>query len=704
MKKFTLTVCAFCAFIFSSYAAGLLINNPQFTWQQKTQGYITEPTMVITPKGVYAQVEFTFRIHCQNSYSPTDSLEAVLDFDLPSNSFIHNSWLWLDDLTIIQADLIDRGRAIQIYEGIVKRRRDPSLLLQTGNNSYRLNVYPLSTGYARKVKIVYSIPFYWLKNRVNIPLPTDILNASSIKPSLTLIVKGNNNFTAPYFSEQAFSSYIIASSGNDQILQIPSTVYQNSDLTLNFQTNLNSGVLLNTYPTDINSGIYQLVVNPEQILGPPTPKSVVFILDHSGTSGTIYSFAQIKSNLKSYLLNQFSNTDSFNIFYNNTSGVLQQAFPTWVATDSFSVVTALNSLPASINNNNLAKYEDLLKNALMFSKSKPGNSSQVVLISNSSVISSQALADTTFNRLNNYLGGFSNKIQIINNSSYNLWIGTTYVLVNELLYSKLSLASGGNYFKYSGSGSSISLDVKNILKDIHLQMGTSLTAYAINLPVNSGFVYSRYDINRLNRFSTSAPYVETGKYYGTMQNGNVDIQLLTPSGAMSGQLPVTNVEQVTSHSRQAWAFHYMNELISLNGNNIYTSEIIDTSMWNRVLCPYTAFLAVETGDTVNISVNEHGPGNGGGGSTELDEFANNTIKCYPNPFTTEIAIEFIKPVEELLIMDITGRVIFVYKPAQQEKKFTWNGRNENGAAVPAGIYIIKAKNQNGITTMKVLKQ
>lgn len=700
MKRYLFLLLAVIASTQAYAEFSLLINNPQFQWQKKTQGFITNPDLVITPRGVYAEMEFTFTINCQNNYNVKDTLEAVLNFELPANSFVHDSWLWLDANTIIQADIMERGRGIAIYEGIVRRRRDPSLLVKTGENSYSLSVFPLTTAYPRQVKIVYSVPFNWLTDRVNIPLPTGILNTSLVKPPLTVHVRNDANYIQPSFTEQAYGSFVTSTSTGLDNLSIPYTAYE-EDLTLNYQPVMNNGTLLYTFPTNINEGIYQLVVNPANVLGQAAAKNFVIILDHDNIGiNTIYDFDKVKNYVHSLLRNNANPTDSFNIFYVDATNVVRQTSAGWSAADAASVSTAFNSLPNAINSNNKLKYEELLKAALAFCKTKPGNAAQAILISNSTTLNNQTLADTTFNRINAFLGGFTNKVHIINNSAQAQWSGGVTHIGNELFYSKLAITSGGSFYKYTSSvyvnsKYQYTLDVKNILEQTYRQAGTNLSSFGITLPLSGGFIYSMYDVTRLNRFSTSTPYVETGKFVGSIGSGNVDVALLTGSGLVSAQLPLSSVAAGWDHSRKAWNYLYIDEMKGMNGMGSYTVEMIDSSIRNRVLCDLTVFLAIETGDTIYASANE----------LDVEEIKQVSLvtKCYPNPFIDQLTIEFATDVEELIIMDMSGRVVFSHKPGT-ERKFVWNGRNTAGNQVPAGVYVIKAKTRSSIQTLKVIRQ
>src|SRR5690606_645830 len=97
----------------------LTVADPNSNSVARTQGIITSPEITVTPNGAYAKIEMTFTFNAQSSYKATDNLEAVLLFDLPPGSFIHDSWLWLNEQVIIQADVVEKNRAIAIYRGIV---------------------------------------------------------------------------------------------------------------------------------------------------------------------------------------------------------------------------------------------------------------------------------------------------------------------------------------------------------------------------------------------------------------------------------------------------------------------------------------------------------------------------------------------------------------------------------------------------------
>lgn len=690
----------------------LYISDPRFNTSMRTQGIITEPFIEVTPMGTHAQIDFTFKINADaSSYKTTDSLESVLKFDLPQNSFLHDSWLWLDNTTIIRAAIIEKNRAIQIYEGIVKRRRDPSLLYKTGANSYQLSVFPLTLNYPRKVKITYSVPFNWQNNKVNISIPVDIVNASNVLPELVMKVNYNSTYTQPAFSEIPFQSYIVNSSGNSHTLSIPAIAYGvNTSINLSYNINTGNTPIVSTYPMNGSEGYYQLIVPPAAIAG-HTPKNTVYIVDNSAPGSSIFSVPQVKSYLKSSLLNDYNPLDSFNVFYYNGSTVVQE-FAGWRPVDSANISSVIAHIPSTGGPN--PQYETLLKNALAFCKTKSGAHAQVVILSNNSnYTNNQASVDALYNNIKSYIGALTNKIHVLNYSAYSTYSSAGYIKGNEPLYSKLCVESGGNHYKYNSAYYYYvankyyylyDLNAANSLREISWASGQQINTYNISLAPNTGFAHSKYDVHNMNKLVQNRPYVETGKYYGSVLPGTkVSVQAVTATGMINQTYTMGSINGGNTSFVTCWVNRHIENLISQN-NNAFVQEIIDSSLHNRVLCNYTAFLALENGDTINSNINDNP-------NAPITTNTDNVIKaepaslnCYPNPFYDNITIELPNGTLFVEIYDVTGRKIFTRKVANNAKTMVWDGRDNNSNAITAGLYIVVVRTETGTVTAKVSKQ
>lgn len=700
----------FCSLIATQTSAqfSLTVVNPQINSNSGTQGIITSPEVIVTPNGAYAQVEMIFTINPQPSYKATDSLEAVMTFDLPAGSFMHDSWLWLDETVIIRAAMVEKNRAISIYEGIVKRRRDPSLLYKTGVNSYKLHVYPMATTYPRKVKLVYSTPMRLQNNKALFELPMKIFTASQLQPDVVIKVNTNGYYSTPSFADNDYNKYFVGQTGGTDALIVKGADYKNSSFSIQYNIS-NSDVQLFTYPINATEGIYQLVV-PPATFGVNKSINTVFVLDHVSAATSIYTFEEVKQHLKTTLLTNYSDRDSFNIFYEH-NGSIVNLLSSWQHIDKANVEHAINSLPSDISGVQ-GQYENLIKTALEFCWSKSNDEGEVVLISNNkNYTNNQSVVDGMFNNIKSHFGGvLKNKVHILNYSPFKANFSGTTHNANDIWYTKLTLATGGGLYKFNtvtygyvnGKYTTVyDLNAANALFAIANNAGSSTVSYKIGIDVPGGFTYGEYNLNSVNRLNMSKHYVETGKYSGTMAAG-VDISIVAVSGQHSVNLKrkINTLANGDATFVPAWSYHYIKELVGQN-NSAYTQEIIDSSISSRVLCEYTAFLAVETGDTLNTNINDNPKYSIIGKQSNLHKM---NVKCYPNPFNNELTIEFGEGVRLIEIYDILGRKVFSDKVMDNKKSYTWNGKDAQSNELPSGMYMVVAATDNERYTVKVMKQ
>lgn len=181
----------------------LHVNHPKKLSYGRHYANIQDAIVEVWPAGAYARVELTMTLAASANYTylPNDSLESVLDFELPEGSFVHNSWLWLNPSVIIQAAMLNRIAAVTAYNAVVQRNVDPSLLQKTGAEQYQLNVFPVLTSYSRKVRIFYATPFQWSGGAARVALPTQLLSTSQVRPQIQVIVHHDAAFAVPVLLE-----------------------------------------------------------------------------------------------------------------------------------------------------------------------------------------------------------------------------------------------------------------------------------------------------------------------------------------------------------------------------------------------------------------------------------------------------------------------------------------------------------------------
>ena len=157
-------------------AFGLATASAQVSWQTTKTTNATKNTGSCTLDAsslrikvfpAYLDVEEEVSIRTSGTVSAANdpnTLEITAIFSLPAGSAVTGALLW-DGNRLLQARLLDKFKADSIYEDLVDRDSvppprpiDPLILERTGTNTYRLRVYPVVLGQARRFRIRYQLP------------------------------------------------------------------------------------------------------------------------------------------------------------------------------------------------------------------------------------------------------------------------------------------------------------------------------------------------------------------------------------------------------------------------------------------------------------------------------------------------------------------------------------------------------------------
>ena len=82
-------------------------------------------------------------------------LEGVFYFPLPQDASISGFGMWIGN-DLIEADVVEKQRAREIYETILREKRDPGLLEWTSGNLFKARVFPIEAHSEKRIKIVYT--------------------------------------------------------------------------------------------------------------------------------------------------------------------------------------------------------------------------------------------------------------------------------------------------------------------------------------------------------------------------------------------------------------------------------------------------------------------------------------------------------------------------------------------------------------------
>ena len=207
-KTILLTILIFAALLNTNAWNNLRIIDPMNPWYD-LPSKITKADITFHPKGTFIEVGMylTFATDEEEPDS-TVQLEAIYNFDLPANAMISDSWLWIEGEPE-KALILDRWTASAIYEGIVERRRDPSILTKIGPTSYELRVYPLTSNMPRKVKITYLVPANWSASQVTVPMPiTQLMVGWSFADEVSIFTQTDTVWENPVIKADSVIEFI----------------------------------------------------------------------------------------------------------------------------------------------------------------------------------------------------------------------------------------------------------------------------------------------------------------------------------------------------------------------------------------------------------------------------------------------------------------------------------------------------------------
>ncbi|MBK7105392.1 MAG: T9SS type A sorting domain-containing protein [Ignavibacteriae bacterium] len=720
MKKIRQSIIILLLLTNISFAySDLMINNPQ-AWYVG-QGTIEEATLSIQPKGIYFEYNLFLTISAKGlGLTHQDTVEIIYNFGLPQNSIVHDSWLWFNG-EIIKGKILDRWTASQIYEQIVGRRQDPSILVKNYDNQYELRVFPLAGDERRKIKITFLVPAIWNSQNVTSPIPLDLLHSSYFRlKNLDLRTTFSNEWKNPKISELPNKLFVEKSdsiNGNfHQLILSENEIYNYSTINYSVDAPFNNGIYLSKFEGN-EENIYQLAYLPTVPQDVKKNKKTAILVDYQ-ISNSSTTKNNVLNGIKKMLHQNFTEQDSFNLILSNKN--INRISENWIPADSNSIENTFNNLSQNLISD-YSNLPSLLANGIEFINGKNYNG-QIILFANSDQVGEAEVANSLIEDLMKMMTEIIS-ITIGNyQENYSNWYnyGEIHYGGNSYFYQNLTKLTGGNLFN-----TGYQVPFSTMINNLFSSLGALLSTYDLHTTLESGFTYGRFDINRSdNLISLNTPILQIGKYIGTLPF-NIEF-----NGIYDGN-PFSNSEKVTeentiitdSISDVIWAGKFISTLEDdynyysyLTNQEIY--EVIDLSISKKVLTKYTAFLCLEPGMEIDITDPNRFIDDGNGewvvDVEETEEINSDTLfTSYPNPFNNQTTIKIrlskkINPeIATFKIYNVLGQVVKTFIPntninETNEFEFFWNGENDNNSIVASGNYFFVMQNAGKVQTLKLV--
>jgi len=660
---------------------------------------IDEATLVVHSRGnfiemnLYMTVSYDFNSWFFKNY---DELEFLWEFSLPEHAIMHEFWVWFGD-SIMSCTVLDKWTAELLFSDVSSPVRNPGLLTQSqpnrdGEVDYRLRLFPLVREEKKRFKIQYLLPARPAVEALRVWLPTTQLMSQKSPgiDSLRIIYKYDQNPTAPGIVGTTILKSEHVPQSSAWVLTIPIEFDQFVELIL--PSPIQDKFYFSTFKQD-GENYYHFAAYPPEVPRTKTPRNILIVIDYNRYNTRDLDGEFLLSYLKETLQQAFNETDSLNIIVAYDD--LVQGSHTWMSCSEAN----LDELFARIMQRTFPSYSNfqpLVERAAAFINQQ-SDSSEVIFITNTDEISlstsdKEELADEIIAKFK--VGTNIHFIDLENKSRLSYNSGTGYYETQlESFYGKISYATAGNlYFLRYHS-------IKTILGAFFYEEISHFESVEVQLRFQNGFANSKHLLAlHEGYYPLHFPIMEVGKFDGSLpvevtvlgkirMNKIVDQYTITASDTSPGSSQI-----VTS-----WYGDHIRNLLRYPYSTATVNDIINLSIDQRILTPYTGFLIFYPDE-------EHGYCQNCIDETQLTNIEIDSVEqdttieltACPNPFNSNVSITLNysmiqrKKDLSLSIFNMLGQKVCTFDLAnhfqRSENTFEWDGKNEDGIAVSSGVY------------------
>ncbi len=631
----------------------------------------------------------------------TSTLEGIYFYEMPEGSKLTEMALWINGQRVEQV-IKRREEAVQQYEQIVRRQTDPLLAEQVAENVFRLRLFPLPPRSERRLEIKYLQPLPLKGNAVEFFFPLRLENYAGKQVDsarIHLDLKTQALVDSVWLGAQVppATTQITALSGTEYLVDLKTTnTAFEYDFSLYFRPEtfpvFNTLKFVPDNPND--DGFFLLWTYPPDSFFKKNagPRQFIFCADISASMiGTRLS--QVKQAL-SYFVDQLQPGDHFNVVAFNTE--ISTFSPALVQADAANKTRAKTYIQ-TLSATGLTNLNDALLTALAMLDSTAGQP-QILAISDGQPTWGETRPEVILANVKQ-----ANKLSA---AIFPIGLGSD---VNKDFFRLLAQENGATAFFIGES--------ENVTERFVQIYGTITSP----LLTNARIVYqgiTTYDLlpASIPNLSQGMQILQTGRYVPP-GIGMVQLQANSNQTAVDTSMAVDWREAPgNEYVSRYWAAQKIQALLQDIERFGEKPELVDAvvslSISYSVLSPYTAFLVIEPGLGVPTAV-------------ESDPIANlprvfSLSQNYPNPFslrsalgrnTTTIRYTIAAGLPEgnvrveLKIYNLLGQVmktLVIKEQAPGEYTVVWDGTDEAGRLVAAGIYLVRIVAGNFVAERKVV--
>ncbi|MHB8873531.1 MAG: VIT domain-containing protein [Myxococcaceae bacterium] len=246
-------------------------------------------------------------------------LEAHYVFPLPKGAALQEFYLWINGKRT-KGEILEKDKATNIYEGIVRRLQDPGLLEYIDSDVFRARVFPVPAHGEQRIELTFSqvLDFSGGLYRYHYPLGASSKGAPKLKVKQDFVFSAFINSTVPLRSIYSPTHPLGVSrkgeTGAVVGLEQGAGADISKDLDLYFSVSDKAiGLSLLTHKRADDPGYFLALISPktdfskEEILG----KRITFVIDTSGSM--MGERIKIARDALKYCVSRLNPQDHFNV-------------------------------------------------------------------------------------------------------------------------------------------------------------------------------------------------------------------------------------------------------------------------------------------------------------------------------------------------------------------------------------------------------
>jgi len=263
----------------AAHSDGMIFPRPEVPTQIFSVKY-HHVDIAIDGQGAVTSVDQVF-----HNDSPRDQ-EGTYIFPLVEGATFNRFSMYVGDKEI-EGKILDKKEARQVYESIVRQRKDPALLEYIGRNTFRASVYPIPANGDKRVRLEYSevLPKEGGLVRCVYPLSTERFSAKPLD-NVRITVRLSAKVAISNIYSPTHEIDVKQKSPTEAVVEWKgSNIKPDRDLVLYYalsDSDLPMQVLAHHEPGE--PGYFMLLASPKpDRAAKPLPKNVVFVLDRTGS-------------------------------------------------------------------------------------------------------------------------------------------------------------------------------------------------------------------------------------------------------------------------------------------------------------------------------------------------------------------------------------------------------------------------------------